>query len=181
MFAMRTFFSPQVIEVEQGDTLTVHITNGEQSRDEIHGFGIAEYNVNLVMDPGDHPSFLCRFEPTTLISVLSASTRHIGLGATVSTSFGEPYHVARTFASSDAIDRWLHAVSSASSSACHRIVPATISRKSERSRLAAISGRARSSSVARVVRPRSTAVSTFTAARRADVMSRAEDRTGRRS
>lgn len=53
VFAMRTFFSPQVIEVEQGDTLTVHITNGEQSRDEIHGFGIAEYNVNLVMDPGE--------------------------------------------------------------------------------------------------------------------------------
>ena len=28
----------------------------------------------LVMEPGDHPSFLCRFEPTTLISVLSACT-----------------------------------------------------------------------------------------------------------
>jgi FMN-dependent oxidoreductase (nitrilotriacetate monooxygenase family) len=55
----------------------------------------------LVMDPGDHPSFLCRFEPTTLIAVLSATTRHVGLGATVSTSFGEPYHVARTFASLD--------------------------------------------------------------------------------
>jgi nitrous-oxide reductase len=53
VFAMRTFFSPAVIEVEQGDTLTVHITNGEQSRDEIHGFGVAEYNVNLVMDPGE--------------------------------------------------------------------------------------------------------------------------------
>src|SRR5947208_1979869 len=59
----------------------------------------------LIMDPGDHPSFLCRFEPTTLISVLSASTRHIGLGATVSTSFGEPYHVARTFASIDHISQ----------------------------------------------------------------------------
>jgi FMN-dependent oxidoreductase (nitrilotriacetate monooxygenase family) len=57
----------------------------------------------LVMDPGDHPSFLCRFEPTTLIAVLSATTRHVGLGATVSTSFGEPYHVARTFASIDHI------------------------------------------------------------------------------
>ena len=59
----------------------------------------------LVMDPGDHPSFLCRFEPTTLISVLSASTSRIGLGATVSTSFGEPYHVARTFASIDHISK----------------------------------------------------------------------------
>ena len=64
-------------------------------------FDLLFISDGLVMDPGDHPSFLCRFEPTTLISVLSAFTRHIGLGATVSTSFGEPYHVARTFASID--------------------------------------------------------------------------------
>ncbi|HJU16542.1 MAG TPA: LLM class flavin-dependent oxidoreductase [Stellaceae bacterium] len=64
-------------------------------------FDLLFVSDGLVMDPGDHPSFLCRFEPTTLISVLSASTRHIGLGATVSTSFGEPYHVARIFASID--------------------------------------------------------------------------------
>ena len=55
----------------------------------------------MVMDPSDHPSFMCRFEPTTLISVLSAFTTHIGLGATVSTSFSEPFNVARTFASID--------------------------------------------------------------------------------
>ena len=51
----------------------------------------------LVFDPGDHPSFITRFEPTTLISALGAVTTHIGLGATVSTSFSEPYTVARTF------------------------------------------------------------------------------------
>ncbi len=56
---------------------------------------------SLAMDPGDHPSFVSRFEPTTLIGALSAVTRNIGLGATVSTSFGEPYHVARAFASLD--------------------------------------------------------------------------------
>lgn len=55
----------------------------------------------MVMDPTDHPSFMCRFEPTTLISVLSASTTHIGLGATVSTSFSEPFNVARIFSSID--------------------------------------------------------------------------------
>ena len=66
-------------------------------------FDLLFISDGLVMDPGDHPSFLCRFEPTTLISVLSAATRHIGLGATVSTSYGEPYHVARTFASIDHI------------------------------------------------------------------------------
>ncbi|HZU88928.1 MAG TPA: LLM class flavin-dependent oxidoreductase, partial [Stellaceae bacterium] len=64
-------------------------------------FDLLFVSDGLVMDPGDHPSFLCRFEPTTLISVLSAMTRRIGLGATVSTSFGEPYHVARIFASID--------------------------------------------------------------------------------
>jgi N-acetyl-S-(2-succino)cysteine monooxygenase len=55
----------------------------------------------LATDTGDHPSFVSRFEPTTLIGALSAVTRHIGLGATVSTSFGEPFHVARAFASLD--------------------------------------------------------------------------------
>src|SRR5260370_20788451 len=68
-------------------------------------FDLVFVSDGLVMDPGDHPSFLCRFEPTTLISALSTSTRHIGLGATVSTSFGEPYHVARTFGSIDHITK----------------------------------------------------------------------------
>ena len=66
-------------------------------------FDLLFVSDGLVMDPGDLPSFLCRFEPTTLISVLSACTSHIGLGATVSTSFSEPYNVARTFASIDHI------------------------------------------------------------------------------
>src|SRR4030095_9038156 len=52
-------------------------------------------SAGLVMDPGNHPSFLCRFEPTTLISALSASTRHIGLGATASSSSCEPDTLAR--------------------------------------------------------------------------------------
>ena len=55
----------------------------------------------MAMDPTDHPSFMCRFEPTTLISVLSTCTKHIGLGATVSTSFSEPFNVARIFGSID--------------------------------------------------------------------------------
>jgi FMN-dependent oxidoreductase (nitrilotriacetate monooxygenase family) len=57
----------------------------------------------LAMDPGDHPSFVSRFEPLTLIAALGAVTTHIGLGATVSTSFNEPFHVARALASVDHI------------------------------------------------------------------------------
>ena len=66
-------------------------------------FDLLFVSDGLIMDPGDLPSFLCRFEPTTLISVLSAATTHLGLGATVSTSFSEPYNVARIFSSIDHI------------------------------------------------------------------------------
>ncbi len=64
-------------------------------------FDLLFISDSAVMDPTDHPSFLCRFEPTTLITALSACTSHIGLGATVSTSFWEPFNVARVFSSID--------------------------------------------------------------------------------
>jgi FMN-dependent oxidoreductase (nitrilotriacetate monooxygenase family) len=41
------------------------------------------------------------FEPITLLSALSAVTERIGLVATVSTTYTEPYHLARAFASLD--------------------------------------------------------------------------------
>jgi FMN-dependent oxidoreductase (nitrilotriacetate monooxygenase family) len=66
-------------------------------------FDLLFISDSMAMDPTDHPSFMCRFEPTTLITVLSAYTTHIGLGATVSTSFSEPYNVARVFGSIDHI------------------------------------------------------------------------------
>jgi FMN-dependent oxidoreductase (nitrilotriacetate monooxygenase family) len=43
------------------------------------------------------------FEPFTLLSTLAGVTERIGLVATASTSFEEPYHVARRFASLDHI------------------------------------------------------------------------------
>jgi FMN-dependent oxidoreductase (nitrilotriacetate monooxygenase family) len=66
-------------------------------------FDLLFISDSMVMDPTDHPSFLCRFEPTTLITALAGCTTHIGLGATVSTSFWEPFNVARVFGSIDHI------------------------------------------------------------------------------
>ncbi|WP_372666400.1 LLM class flavin-dependent oxidoreductase [Amycolatopsis kentuckyensis] len=43
------------------------------------------------------------FEPTTLLAALAAATSRIGLIATASTTYNEPYHLARTFASIDHI------------------------------------------------------------------------------
>src|ERR1700748_2408505 len=42
-------------------------------------------------------------EPITLLSAIAGATSHIGLGAAASTSFFEPYNVARMFASLDHI------------------------------------------------------------------------------
>ena len=48
-------------------------------------------------------SYQAQFEPITLLSALAAVTERIGLVGTASTSFNEPYHVARKFASLDHI------------------------------------------------------------------------------
>jgi len=53
MYSIRSYFSPGAIEVNQGDSVILHITNGEQERDMLHGFGLALHNINLVMDPGE--------------------------------------------------------------------------------------------------------------------------------
>lgn len=53
---------------------------------------------------GDSASQMARsdhFEPLTLLSALSVVTERIGLISTVTTSYNEPYHVARKFASLD--------------------------------------------------------------------------------
>lgn len=49
------------------------------------------------------PYAIVHFEPVTLLSAIAAVTKRIGLVATVSTSFSEPYNVARQFASIDHI------------------------------------------------------------------------------
>jgi len=45
------------------------------------------------------------FEPITLLSALSSRTKHIGLVATATTTYNQPYHLARMFASLDHLSR----------------------------------------------------------------------------
>ena len=49
------------------------------------------------------PQYMAYFEPLTLLAGLAAVTRHIGLVSTATTSYNEPYHIARKFASLDHI------------------------------------------------------------------------------
>ncbi len=66
----------------------------------------AKYDLFFIADglhaaAGDHPSFLARIEPVALVSALSQTTRRIGLGASISTTYSQPFTVARQFASVD--------------------------------------------------------------------------------
>jgi FMN-dependent oxidoreductase (nitrilotriacetate monooxygenase family) len=49
----------------------------------------------------EHPSTIGKFEPISLLSALAMGTSRLGLAATASTTYAEPYHVARSFASLD--------------------------------------------------------------------------------
>ena len=51
--------------------------------------------LNMPMEALRRSHTVTSFEPMTLLSALAVTTRHIGLIATGSTTFDEPYHVAR--------------------------------------------------------------------------------------
>ena len=53
MVAVRSTLTPTDFEIRPGDEVTVAITNIEQTTDELHGFGLLDYNINVVVDPGE--------------------------------------------------------------------------------------------------------------------------------
>jgi FMN-dependent oxidoreductase (nitrilotriacetate monooxygenase family) len=57
----------------------------------------------LSTGPTHHPSTVVRLEPLTLLSALAMKTTHIGLAATATTTYAEPYNLARLFGSLDHI------------------------------------------------------------------------------
>jgi len=56
---------------------------------------------SLSINEKSSPHYLNRFEPITILSALAATTSRIGLVATLTVSYSEPFNVARQFASLD--------------------------------------------------------------------------------
>lgn len=52
MTAIRSHFTPEIVEVEEGDEVEFVITNSERAEDETHGFSVSTYGVNLSLEPG---------------------------------------------------------------------------------------------------------------------------------
>ena len=59
------------------------------------------FGDGLYISEKSHPNFLVRFEPLTLLAALAMETSKIGLAATLSTTYSDPYTVARQFSSID--------------------------------------------------------------------------------
>ncbi len=53
MVAIRSRFLPDKIELREGDEVTIHVTNVEQTTDMIHGLAVIEHDMNVVIDPGE--------------------------------------------------------------------------------------------------------------------------------
>ncbi len=57
MTLIRSHFTPDRIEVNEGDDVTIHMTSLETADDQTHGFTIDMYNVNMSLEPGKHENF----------------------------------------------------------------------------------------------------------------------------
>ncbi len=64
MIAIRSHFTPDRIDAQEGDEVVIHVTNVEQTPDMIHGLGIVEQNVNLVIDPGETKTVRLKMKKT---------------------------------------------------------------------------------------------------------------------
>lgn len=70
---------------------------------EAAGIAFAFVADGLYINEKSIPHFLNRFEPLTILSALAVVTSKIGLAGTVSTSYSDPFTIARQFASLDLI------------------------------------------------------------------------------
>ncbi len=68
---------------------------------EANGIAFAFVADGLYINEKSIPHFLNRFEPITILSALATATSRIGLAGTLSTSYSDPFTVARQFASLD--------------------------------------------------------------------------------
>lgn len=68
-----------------------------------NGIAFAFVADGLYINEKSIPHFLNRFEPISILSALATVTRKIGLAGTISTSYSDPFTVARQFASLDLI------------------------------------------------------------------------------
>jgi len=90
-------------QVDSGQSVSLPFYVSQAQKAEAGKFDVVFVADGLYINDKSIPHFLNRFEPMTILSALAMVTEHIGLVGTVSTSYSEPFTVARQFASLDLI------------------------------------------------------------------------------
>lgn len=53
MAVIRSHYTPEHVEINEGDHVIWHLTSLETTRDATHGFALSGYNINLSLEPGE--------------------------------------------------------------------------------------------------------------------------------
>ncbi|AGW95335.1 hypothetical protein N234_35325 [Ralstonia pickettii DTP0602] len=68
-------------------------------------FDMVFFGDRLITSADAHPSMITRPDPLAMLAALSMVTSHIGLAGTASTTYSEPFNLARTLATVDKLSR----------------------------------------------------------------------------
>ncbi|WP_059414979.1 LLM class flavin-dependent oxidoreductase [Cupriavidus basilensis] len=68
-------------------------------------FDMVFFGDRLLTTADSHPSMITRPDPLAMLAALSMVTSHIGLAGTASTTYSEPFNLARTLATVDKLSR----------------------------------------------------------------------------
>ena len=90
-------------EVKKNQSVSLEFYTQQAQKAEEGKFDVVFIADGLYINEKSIPHFLNRFEPVTILSALAAQTKHIGLVGTISTSYSEPFTVARQLGSLDLI------------------------------------------------------------------------------
>lgn len=90
-------------EVKPNQSVSLEFYTQQAQKAEEGKFDLVFIADGLFINEKSIPHFLNRFEPITILSALAASTKNIGLVGTISTSYSEPFNVARQLASLDLV------------------------------------------------------------------------------
>jgi len=69
------------------------------------GMGLPDIYKNSYADYVGRGGQLSLIDPMTVLPLMARVTRHLGLGNTISTTFNQPYHIARSLGSLDLLSR----------------------------------------------------------------------------
>ncbi|WP_068775851.1 LLM class flavin-dependent oxidoreductase [Paenibacillus sp. FJAT-26967] len=90
-------------EIPSDASISIRFYREQAKKAEEGKFDLLFIADGLFINEKSIPHFLNRFEPVTILSALGIGTSNIGVVGTLSTSYSEPYTVARQFASIDHI------------------------------------------------------------------------------